>query len=75
MQLPILKTMLRAPQASQDEGTRKMNRQQRYPMPMMSPGIKKLGLIKQQACTAGQTKDLREFRMCKHSIAAMFIEH
>ena len=71
--------MLRTPQALQDNNTRKVNRQQRYPLPTaMSPadyanlGINEAaGLIQSWATR----KDLREFRMCKHSIAAMFIEH
>ena len=73
------KAMLRTPQALQDNNTRKVNRQQRYPLPTaMSPadyanlGINQAAGIVESWATR---KDLREFRMCKHSIAAMFIEH
>ena len=73
------KTMLRAPQQTQDDGTRKINRQRRYPLPTaMSAddyanlGINEAaGLLESWATRADQ----RTFKMCKHSIAAMFIEH
>ena len=73
------KAMLRAPQQTQDNGTRKINRQRRYPLPTaMSAddyanlGINEAaGLLESWATRADQ----RTFKMCKHSIAAMFIEH
>ena len=73
------KAMLRAPQQTQDAGTRKINRQRRYPLPTaMSAddyanlGINEAaGLLESWATRADQ----RTFKMCKHSIAAMFIEH
>lgn len=72
------KAQLRMPQASQDENTRKVNRQKRYPLPsVMSPNEYDLQGI---ATAAGQVdswetrRDKARFKMCKHSIAAMFIE-
>ena len=72
------KAMLRAPQSTQDEGTRKINRQQRYPMPTV------LGQTTFNALGANQAAGLieswsdrkhqRSFKMCKHTIAAMYIE-
>ena len=73
------KAMLRTPQQFQDDGTRKNNRQKRYPLPTaMSPNdYEKLGINQAAGIVESWAtrKDLREFRMCKHSIAAMFIEH
>ena len=70
--------MLRAPQDTQDEGTRKANRQSKYPLPTAKgrTDFDQLGL----ATAAGrieswETREHRmSFKMCKHSIAAMFIE-
>ena len=73
------KAMLRTPQQLQDNNTRKVNRQQRYPLPTaMSPSdYEKLGINQAAGLVESWAtrKDLREFRMCKHSIAAMFIEN
>ena len=73
------KSMLRTPQQLQDADTRKVNRQQRYPLPtaMSANDYQNLGLnqaagiIESWATRA----DMRKFKMCKHTIAAMFIEH
>ena len=71
--------MLRAPQSTQDAGTRKINRQRRYPMPtVMSPTDYDNLALNQAAGTIeswASEKDLFAFRLCKHTIAAMFIEH
>ena len=70
--------MLRAPQDTQDDDTRKINRQRKYPLPT-AKGRKdydQIGL----STAAGRIEswESREhrmsFKMCKHSIAAMFIE-
>ena len=70
--------ILRAPQSTQDEGTRKVNRQRRYPLPTVlgkndfeSIGTNKAaGLIE-----SWESREHRMgFKMCKHSIAAMFID-
>ena len=72
------RALLRAPQETQDAGTRKINRQQRYPLPsVMSQGdFEALGA--NTAAGLGATwetrKDRMSFKMCKHTIAAMFIE-
>jgi hypothetical protein len=70
--------MLRAPQDTQDEGTRKTNRQVKYPLPTAKGrnDYDQIGL----ATAAGKVEswESREhrmsFKMCKHTIAAMFIE-
>jgi hypothetical protein len=70
--------MLRAPQDTQDDDTRKINRQRKYPLPT-AKGRKdydQIGL----STAAGRIEswESREhrmsFKMCKHSIATMFIE-
>ncbi len=71
--------MLRAPQDTQDEGTRKSNRQSKYPLPTAKGRSEydQIGL----STAAGRIEswESREhrmsFKMCKHSIAAMFIEN
>ncbi len=70
--------MLRSPQDTQDEGTRKRNRQSRYPLPTVKgrADFDQVGLS--QAAGRIESWESREhrmsFKMCKHSIAAMFIE-
>ena len=70
--------ILRAPQSNEDEGTRKMNRQRRYPLPtvMSQRDYDTIGLNK--AAGIIESWESREhrmsFKMCKHSIAAMFID-
>lgn len=71
--------ILRAPQDTQDEETRKVNRQNKYPLPTVKgrSDFDQTGL----ASAAGQVeswesrKHQMSFKMCKHSIAAMFIEN
>ena len=71
--------MLRAPQDTQDEDTRKTNRQRKYPLPTVKGRSEydQIGL----STAAGRIEswESREhrmgFKMCKHSIAAMFIEN
>ena len=73
------KAMLSAPQETQDAGTRRINRQRRYPLPTAkSPmDFDQLGL--NEAAGKVESWETREdrmsFRMCKHTIAAMFIEN
>ena len=73
------KAMLRTPQQLQDVDTRKVNRQRRYPLPTaMSPNDYQNLALNQAAGIVeswATRKDLREFRMCKHTVASMFIEH
>ena len=70
--------VLSAPQLTQDEGTRKINRQRRYPLPTAqgSNDFDALGI--NQAAGKIESWETEEhrlgFKMCKHSIAAMFIE-
>ena len=70
--------LLRVPQATQDSGRRKVNRQQRAPLPtvMGARDFNRIGL--NSASGMIESWETREHRMsvkmCKHSIAAMFIE-
>ncbi len=70
--------VLRAPQSTQEDGTRKTNRQRRYPLPtvMGTTDFNAIGIGK--AAGLIESWETREHRMsvkmCKHSIAAMFIE-
>ena len=69
---------LRAPQSTTDEGTRKVNRQIRYPLPtvMSKDDYSTLASAKVAGITSSwESREHRlGFKMCKHSIAAMFIE-
>jgi hypothetical protein len=72
-------SILRAPQDTQDAGTRKTNRQSKYPLPTAKGRntFDQVGL----ATAAGRIeswesrKHRMSFKMCKHTIAAMFIEN
>ena len=70
--------ILSAPQETQDEGTRKINRQRRYPLPTVKGQDDLSGTGAQQAAGKIETWESREhrmsYKMCKHSIAANFIE-
>jgi len=69
--------MLSAPQETEDEGTRKINRQRRYPLPTSQgrTAYDQVGLA--EAAGKIESWETREhqmgFKMCKHTIAAMFI--
>ena len=70
--------ILRAPQSTQDNGTRKVNRQRRYPLPTVlgKSDFNSIGL--NNAAGLVESWESREHRMgvkmCKHSIASMFID-
>ena len=72
-------SILRVPQETEDEGTRKVNRQRRYPLPTAQgrSDYDQIGLSK--AAGRIESWETREhqmgFKMCKHTIAAMFIEN
>lgn len=70
--------MLSAPQQTDDNDTRKINRQRRYPLPTVLGQTDFDALGKNQAAGKIESWESREQRMgvkmCKHSIAAMFIE-
>ena len=72
-------SILRAPQDSQDEGTRKNNRQSKYPLPTVLGKSSYDALATNKAAGVVESWESRDhamsFKMCKHSIAAMFIEH
>ena len=70
--------ILRAPQETQDDGTRKINRQRRYPMPTVLGKSDFESIGTNDAAGLIESWESREhrmgFKMCKHSIAAMFID-
>ncbi len=72
-------SILRTPQATTDEGRRKVNRQLRYPMPTVLGKNDYDAISSNKAAGVFESWESREhrmsFKMCKHSIAAMFIEH
>ena len=72
------RSILRAPQELEDSGTRRINRQRRYPLPsVLSQGdYEALGAnaAAGRATTWETRQDKMSFKMCKHTIAAMFIE-
>jgi len=71
--------ILSSPQQSQDNGERKINRQRRYPLPTVLGQSDFNALGKNQAAGKLESWESREhkmsYKLCKHSIAAMFIEH
>ncbi len=70
--------ILRAPQETEDNQSRKVNRQRRYPLPTVMGQADLTGTGVQQAAGRMESWESREhkmsFKMCKHSIASMFIE-
>ena len=70
--------ILRAPQETEDNDSRRINRQRRYPLPTVMGQKDLTGIGTQQAAGRIESWESREhkmsFKMCKHSIAAMFIE-
>ena len=71
--------ILSAPQTTQDQDTRKINRQLRYPLPTAQGSNDYQALGRNKAAGKMESWETEEhrlgFKMCKHSIAAMFIEH
>ncbi len=69
---------LAMPQTTQDKTTRKINRQKRYPLPSTLSQSDYQALGKNKAAGKIESWESREhrmsFKMCKHSIAVMFIE-
>ena len=72
------KAMLRAPQSTDSAGTRKTNRQKRYPLPSAKgrTDFDQVGLAKAAGSIDSWQKreDRMSFQMCKHTIATMFID-
>ena len=73
------KSQLAMPQATQDQGQRKLNRQQRYPLPSVQSQDRFAGAGAQSAAgkiNSWETEaDRNSFRVCKHTIAAMFADN
>ena len=70
---------LAAPQATEDLGTRRQNRQRRYPLPTVMSQDRWTGLGIDQAAGKVFSWDSMDhrlsLRLCKHSIAARFINN
>ena len=71
-------SVLRAPQITEDEGTRRNNRQRRYPLPTVMGKDLFDGVNIGQAAGLIETWENRYHRMsykqCKHSICSLFID-
>jgi hypothetical protein len=71
-------SLLSAPQSTEDEGLRKINRQRRYPLPTVLGQSDFDAIGKNKAAGKIESWETREhrmsFKMCKHSIATMFID-
>ena len=69
---------LAMPQSTQDKNTRKINRQRRYPLPSTLSQSDFQAVGKNKVAGKIESWESREhrmsFKMCKHSIAVMFIE-
>ena len=73
------KAQLAMPQTTQSKGKRKLNRQQRYPLPSVQSQDRFTGAGSQSAAgkiSSWETEaDRNSFRVCKHTIAAMFADN
>ena len=71
--------ILTAPQETEENTERKINRQRQYPLPSVQSNFDYEGLATNQVAGKMASWETREhrmsFKMCKHSIAAHFIEH
>lgn len=71
-------SILRAPQTTESEGTRKINRQRRYPLPTALGNTEYDDAEITDAAGIIQSWESQEhkmgFKMCKHTIAAMFMD-
>ena len=72
------KSILAAPQSQYDQGTRKRNRQKRYPLPTALGQDRFYGSGAQSAAgkiTSWESQeDKQQYRICKHTVAAMFAD-
>ena len=73
------KSVLSMPQATQDDGTRKINRQRRYPLPTAQGQDRFVGAGAQSAAgkiSSWETlEDRYSLKLCKHTIASMFSDN
>jgi hypothetical protein len=71
--------ILSAPQETQDADTRRINRQRKYPLPTVQGGSSFDHIGLNQAAGKIESWETRDhkmgFKMCKHTIAAMFINN
>ena len=72
------KTILAMPQAEQNDGERKANRQARYPLPtaLSANRFQNLGIDKVagKATTWARPSDNNSYRFCKHTVTGMFYD-
>jgi len=72
------RAILAMPQSTQDNETRKTNRQNQYPLPTALSGnrFENLGIDKVAGKAAGWKKaaDANEYHLCKHTVAGMFAD-
>ena len=72
------KTILAMPQAEQNDGERKANRQARYPLPtaMSANRFQNLGIDKVagKATTWARPSDNNSYKYCKHTVTGMFYD-
>ena len=71
-------SILSSPQSTEDAGTRKINRQRRYPLPTAMSADDFAMQGRNQVAGKSTSWEKREhkmgFKMCKHTVAAKFIE-
>ena len=72
------KTIIAMPQATQHNEERKVNRQNRYPLPsaMGTNRFENLGIDKVagKAASWATAKDKHSFKFCKHTVTGMFVD-
>ena len=72
------KTLIAMPQASQNKDQRKINRQNRYPLPTALSGnrFENLGINKVagKAASWASAADKNSFNYCKHTVTGMFVD-
>jgi len=66
------------PQATQDQGQRKINRQNRYPLPtaLSSNRYQNLGIdkVSGKISSWASASDKNSYQFCKHTVTAMFVD-
>ena len=72
------RAILAMPQSTQNNETRKTNRQNQYPLPTVLSGnrFENLGIDKVAGKAAGWKKaaDANEYHLCKHTVTGMFVD-
>ena len=72
------KTIIAMPQATQNNDERRVNRQNRYPLPtvLSANRFENLGIdkVSGKAASWETAANKTEYRMCKHTVAGMFVD-